>query len=95
MLHTCFRTFQYTHTIGLSSNPQRGSVLRVTCTMTVCLQIDPQETKSTLTLFGLSPYDNGRVIVCSAENMVGQTEATIQLNILCEPFCFAPAIIDR
>uniref|UniRef100_A0A3B5A5B8 Tyrosine-protein kinase receptor n=1 Tax=Stegastes partitus TaxID=144197 RepID=A0A3B5A5B8_9TELE len=31
---------------------------------------------------GLSPYDNGRVIVCSAENMVGQTEATLQLNIL-------------
>ncbi|XP_008324497.1 BDNF/NT-3 growth factors receptor-like [Cynoglossus semilaevis] len=50
-------------------------------------KIDPQETKSTLTLFGLSPYDNGRVIVCSAENMVGQTEATIQLNIL-----FAPTI---
>uniref|UniRef100_A0A665UZZ5 Tyrosine-protein kinase receptor n=1 Tax=Echeneis naucrates TaxID=173247 RepID=A0A665UZZ5_ECHNA len=42
---------------------------------------------STLTLSGLSPVDNGRVIVCSAENMVGQTEATLQLNIL-----FAPTI---
>uniref|UniRef100_A0A3Q2TV05 Tyrosine-protein kinase receptor n=1 Tax=Fundulus heteroclitus TaxID=8078 RepID=A0A3Q2TV05_FUNHE len=31
---------------------------------------------------GLSPDDNGRVIVCSAENMVGQTEATLQLNVL-------------
>ncbi|KAM4719777.1 neurotrophic tyrosine kinase, receptor, type 2b [Anableps anableps] len=44
-------------------------------------EIDPLETKSTLTLSGLSPDDNGRVIVCSAENMVGQTEATLQLNI--------------
>uniref|UniRef100_A0A3Q4GU57 Tyrosine-protein kinase receptor n=1 Tax=Neolamprologus brichardi TaxID=32507 RepID=A0A3Q4GU57_NEOBR len=35
-----------------------------------------------LTLSGLSPDDNGRAIVCSAENMVGQTEASLQLNIL-------------
>uniref|UniRef100_A0A3Q1B111 Tyrosine-protein kinase receptor n=1 Tax=Amphiprion ocellaris TaxID=80972 RepID=A0A3Q1B111_AMPOC len=51
------------------------------------LQIEPLDTENRLTLSGLSPYDNGRVIVCSAENMVGQTEATLQLNIL-----FAPTI---
>uniref|UniRef100_A0A8C5EVZ8 Tyrosine-protein kinase receptor n=1 Tax=Gouania willdenowi TaxID=441366 RepID=A0A8C5EVZ8_GOUWI len=45
------------------------------------------ETEINLTLSGLSPDDNGRVIVCSAENMVGQSEATLQLNIL-----FAPTI---
>ncbi|KAF0031616.1 hypothetical protein F2P81_016171 [Scophthalmus maximus] len=50
-------------------------------------EIDPLETQSTLTLSGLSPDDNGRVIICSAENMVGQMEATLQLNIL-----FAPTI---
>ncbi|KAK5618507.1 BDNF/NT-3 growth factors receptor [Crenichthys baileyi] len=48
-------------------------------------EINPLETKSTLTLSELSPDDNGRVIVCSAENMVGQTEATLQLNILFPP----------
>ncbi|XP_021162853.1 neurotrophic tyrosine kinase, receptor, type 2b isoform X2 [Fundulus heteroclitus] len=48
-------------------------------------EIDPMETKNTLTLSGLSPDDNGRVIVCSAENMVGQTEATLQLNVLFRP----------
>uniref|UniRef100_A0A3B4VR44 receptor protein-tyrosine kinase n=1 Tax=Seriola dumerili TaxID=41447 RepID=A0A3B4VR44_SERDU len=53
----------------------------------LCLQIEPFETESSLTLSGLSPVDNGRVIICSAENMVGQTEATLQLNIL-----FAPTI---
>uniref|UniRef100_A0A4W6BXN5 Tyrosine-protein kinase receptor n=1 Tax=Lates calcarifer TaxID=8187 RepID=A0A4W6BXN5_LATCA len=40
----------------------------------LCLQIEPMETESSLTLSGLSPDDNGRVIICSAENMVGQTE---------------------
>ncbi|XP_070706640.1 neurotrophic tyrosine kinase, receptor, type 2b [Pempheris klunzingeri] len=45
------------------------------------------ETQTSLNLLDLSPDDNGRVIVCSAENMVGQTEATLQLNIL-----FAPTI---
>uniref|UniRef100_A0A667Z5N9 Tyrosine-protein kinase receptor n=1 Tax=Myripristis murdjan TaxID=586833 RepID=A0A667Z5N9_9TELE len=53
----------------------------------VCLQIDALDLESSLTLSGLSPDDNGRVIICSAENMVGQTEATLQLNIL-----FAPTI---
>nr|XP_057920443.1 neurotrophic tyrosine kinase, receptor, type 2b [Doryrhamphus excisus] len=42
-----------------------------------------------LTLSDLSSEDNGRLIVCSAENMVGQTEATLQLNIL-----FAPTILQ-
>uniref|UniRef100_A0A7N8X072 Tyrosine-protein kinase receptor n=1 Tax=Mastacembelus armatus TaxID=205130 RepID=A0A7N8X072_9TELE len=50
-------------------------------------EIDILETESNLTLSGLSPDDNGRVIICSAANMVGQTEATLQLNIL-----FAPTI---
>ncbi|XP_055087539.1 neurotrophic tyrosine kinase, receptor, type 2b [Periophthalmus magnuspinnatus] len=50
-------------------------------------KIEATDTESSLTLLGLSPADNGRVITCSAENMVGQSEATLQLNIL-----FAPAI---
>ena len=54
-----------------------------------CLQIYSSDMKSTLTLSDLSPYDNGRLIVCSAENMVGQTEATLQLNILCKDSCFS------
>ncbi|XP_042250591.1 neurotrophic tyrosine kinase, receptor, type 2b isoform X3 [Thunnus maccoyii] len=49
--------------------------------------IDPLDTESSLTLSGLSPGDNGKVIVCSAENVVGQMEASLQLNIL-----FAPTI---
>ncbi|XP_034565512.1 neurotrophic tyrosine kinase, receptor, type 2b isoform X1 [Notolabrus celidotus] len=43
--------------------------------------------ESRITLSNLSPDDNGRVIICSADNMVGQTEATLQLDIL-----FAPTI---
>ncbi|XP_077944176.1 neurotrophic tyrosine kinase, receptor, type 2b [Gasterosteus aculeatus] len=50
-------------------------------------EIDPSEMESSITLTDLSPDDNGKVIICSAENMVGQTEATLQLNIL-----FAPTI---
>ncbi|XP_071751066.1 neurotrophic tyrosine kinase, receptor, type 2b isoform X3 [Centroberyx gerrardi] len=50
-------------------------------------EIDALDLESSLTLSGLSPEDNGKVIVCSAENMVGQTEASLQLNIL-----FAPTI---
>ncbi|XP_055009677.1 neurotrophic tyrosine kinase, receptor, type 2b [Boleophthalmus pectinirostris] len=49
--------------------------------------IEEKDTESSLTLSGLSPADNGRVITCSAQNMVGQSEATLQLNIL-----FAPTI---
>lgn len=56
--------------------------------MLLCPQLEPFETESNLTLLGLSPVDNGRVIICSAENMVGQTEATLQLNILCKASCF-------
>ncbi|KAG7241162.1 hypothetical protein INR49_025905 [Caranx melampygus] len=33
-------------------------------------ELEPFETESSLTLLGLSPVDNGRVIICSAENMV-------------------------
>ncbi|XP_061149577.1 neurotrophic tyrosine kinase, receptor, type 2b [Syngnathus typhle] len=50
-------------------------------------EIDPMEMANRLTLSNLSPEDNGLVITCTAENMVGQTEATLQLNIL-----FAPVI---
>ncbi|XP_049460611.1 neurotrophic tyrosine kinase, receptor, type 2b [Epinephelus fuscoguttatus] len=50
-------------------------------------KIEPSDTESSLTLSELSSDDNGKVIICSAENMVGQTEATLQLNIL-----FAPTI---
>ncbi len=57
--------------------------------MMLCLQIEPSDTESNLTLSDLSPDDNGRMIICSAENMVGQTEATLQLNILCEDFYFS------
>lgn len=52
-------------------------------------EIDTSDSESSLTLSGLSPDDNGRVIICSAENMVGQSEATLQLNIL-----FAPTILQ-
>lgn len=45
--------------------------------------------ESTLNLSDLSPDDNGRVIICSAENMVGQTEASLQLNILCKGTYFS------
>ncbi|XP_013861960.1 neurotrophic tyrosine kinase, receptor, type 2b [Austrofundulus limnaeus] len=47
--------------------------------------MDPSDTKSSLILSGLSPDDNGKVVVCSAENMVGQNEATLMLNILFPP----------
>ncbi|XP_037609549.1 neurotrophic tyrosine kinase, receptor, type 2b isoform X2 [Sebastes umbrosus] len=50
-------------------------------------EIDPSDTESSITLSDLSPDDNGKVIICSAENIVGQTEATLELNIL-----FAPTI---
>lgn len=49
--------------------------------------------ESSLTLSDLSPDDNGKVIICSAENMVGQTEATLTLNILCKDSYFS-VIID-
>lgn len=40
--------------------------------------------ESGLILSDLSPDDNGRVIVCSAENVVGKSEATLQLDIHCK-----------
>ncbi|PWA26942.1 hypothetical protein CCH79_00001032 [Gambusia affinis] len=54
-------------------------------------EIDPLETKSTLILSGLSPDDNGRVIVCSAENIVvppriEQLLAPEQAHQWCIPF---------
>uniref|UniRef100_A0A3Q0S7J8 Tyrosine-protein kinase receptor n=1 Tax=Amphilophus citrinellus TaxID=61819 RepID=A0A3Q0S7J8_AMPCI len=45
-------------------------------------EIELTDMESILTLSGLSPDDNGRAIICSAENMVGLTEASLQLNIL-------------
>ncbi|KAK9532538.1 hypothetical protein VZT92_009918 [Zoarces viviparus] len=50
-------------------------------------EIDPSDMETSITLSDLSPDDNGKGIICSAENMVGQTEATFHLNIL-----FAPTI---
>ncbi|XP_061732600.1 neurotrophic tyrosine kinase, receptor, type 2b [Nerophis ophidion] len=52
-------------------------------------EIKPMDMKLSLTLSDLSPEDSGRLIACSAENMVGQTEAMLQLNIL-----FAPIIVQ-
>lgn len=40
--------------------------------------------QSVLTLRNLSHSDNGREITCNAENIVGQTEASVILNILCK-----------
>lgn len=51
------------------------------------LQTDLSDMESsTITLSDLSPDDNGKMITCSADNMVGQTEASILLNILCKDF---------
>lgn len=46
--------------------------------------MEPADTESGLILSDLSPDDNGRVIVCSAENVVGKSEATLQLDIHCK-----------
>uniref|UniRef100_A0A1A7XC30 Tyrosine-protein kinase receptor n=2 Tax=Iconisemion striatum TaxID=60296 RepID=A0A1A7XC30_9TELE len=48
-------------------------------------EIESLDMENYLTLTGLSPDDNGKVIVCSGENMVGQDEATLLLNILFPP----------
>lgn len=50
--------------------------------------------ESRITLSDLSPKDNGRVIICSAENMVGQTEATLQLDILCKDSDFSLTVTE-
>ncbi|KAK6315582.1 BDNF/NT-3 growth factors receptor-like isoform X1 [Coregonus clupeaformis] len=52
-------------------------------------KINALELESNLTLLGLLPSDNGRVITCNVENVVGQTEAYLQLNIL-----FRPTILE-
>lgn len=71
---------------------QHHTTFTIIQVLMLCLQIDPLEMESSLTLSGLSPYDNGRVIICSAENMVGQMEATLQLNILCKGSHFSVVI---
>lgn len=60
-------------------------------------QISPKmELQSILTLSGLSPDDNGRELTCSAENIVGQTEASVLLNILCKnSHCVVWICFDR
>ncbi|KAJ7986983.1 hypothetical protein DPEC_G00334030 [Dallia pectoralis] len=50
---------------------------------------NPYGTESRLTLTDLSPSDNGRVITCNVQNVVGQSEAELQLNIL-----FRPSILE-
>uniref|UniRef100_A0A3Q3VVZ7 Tyrosine-protein kinase receptor n=1 Tax=Mola mola TaxID=94237 RepID=A0A3Q3VVZ7_MOLML len=85
------------------SPPDCGNVMLKQVTLAVCsasgspppeilwnldmLSTHHEVSRSSLTLLDLSPLDNGRLIICSAENVVGQTEATLQLNIL-----FAPTI---
>ncbi|KAK1787325.1 hypothetical protein P4O66_002826 [Electrophorus voltai] len=53
--------------------------------LTTSHETNSSKMKSTLTLSGLSPSDNGREITCSAENIVGQTEASVILHILFSP----------
>lgn len=48
-------------------------------------QVDNYALKAVLTLKGLSVSDNGRRVICSAENTAGGSEASVLLNILCEP----------
>ncbi|XP_051750852.1 neurotrophic tyrosine kinase, receptor, type 2b [Ctenopharyngodon idella] len=52
-------------------------------------EISKMELQSALSLSGLSPDDNGRELTCSAENIVGQNEASVLLNIL-----FPPTIVQ-
>lgn len=56
-------------------------------------QIITSDTETSLVLSDLSPDDNGRVIVCSAENVVGKNEAALQLDIHCKP-C-SVAVVDH
>ncbi|XP_030624650.1 neurotrophic tyrosine kinase, receptor, type 2b isoform X2 [Chanos chanos] len=48
-------------------------------------ELNSSELESKLTLSGLSPLDNGREITCNAENIVGQSEASVLLSILFPP----------
>nr|XP_023682133.1 BDNF/NT-3 growth factors receptor-like [Paramormyrops kingsleyae] len=52
-------------------------------------QVDSYALKAVLTLKGLSVSDNGRRVICSAENTAGGSEASVLLNIL-----FAPRILQ-
>ncbi|CAB1352149.1 unnamed protein product, partial [Coregonus sp. 'balchen'] len=58
-------------------------------TLFTSYEVNVLELQSNLTLSGLSPSDNGRVITCNVENVVGQTEAYLLLNIL-----FCPTILE-
>ncbi|KAG9281842.1 neurotrophic tyrosine kinase, receptor, type 2b [Astyanax mexicanus] len=53
--------------------------------LTTTYRINTSGLQSMLILNGLSPSDNGREITCSAENIVGQNEASVTLNILFRP----------
>ncbi|XP_062844612.1 neurotrophic tyrosine kinase, receptor, type 2b [Trichomycterus rosablanca] len=48
-------------------------------------EMNISDLQSILTLRDLSPSDNGREIICSAENIVGQNESSVILNILFPP----------
>ncbi|XP_028829402.1 neurotrophic tyrosine kinase, receptor, type 2b isoform X2 [Denticeps clupeoides] len=52
-------------------------------------QVINSELKSSIVLSSLSSEDNGKELICSAENMVGQKEAALKLRIL-----FRPTIVD-
>ncbi|XP_041914757.1 neurotrophic tyrosine kinase, receptor, type 2b isoform X1 [Alosa sapidissima] len=56
-----------------------------TDTLATSAEVYPSKLESRLVLSRLSPADNGREITCSAENVVGQKEATLQLNVLFPP----------
>ncbi|XP_036436155.1 neurotrophic tyrosine kinase, receptor, type 2b [Colossoma macropomum] len=53
--------------------------------LTTAYETKTSDLQSMLTLTGLSPSDNGREITCNAENIVGQNEASVTLNILFRP----------
>ncbi|KAI4902515.1 hypothetical protein NFI96_013141 [Prochilodus magdalenae] len=52
--------------------------------LTTAYETKTSDLQSMLTLNGLSPSDNGREITCNAENIVGQNESSVILNILCK-----------
>ncbi|XP_036385586.1 BDNF/NT-3 growth factors receptor-like [Megalops cyprinoides] len=56
-----------------------------TSTLITAYEEDQSELQARLILTNLSRYDNGREISCSAENIVGQSEAIALLNILFPP----------
>ncbi|XP_030210727.1 neurotrophic tyrosine kinase, receptor, type 2b isoform X2 [Gadus morhua] len=69
-----------------SGYPAPGILWRLDAVMlSTSYEIDVSELESGLSLSGLSPEDNGKEIFCSAENVVGQTEASLKLNVLFGP----------